>query len=445
MMLKNRLKPLSALAFTALTIPLLAVGCGSDNPLSSAASAACCSEFAIGTDMTNVDFGVNANIKGEFAAFANSASDLSATATASVGDVTTACQNIALDLGADPADPSVAGKTGTDALTAWCALAVSQINGDFGANGTLATSVSVDFEPPQCSASLTATANCQASCSADAKCDIKANPPKCTGGTLTVECSGNCTASGSASVACTGECTGGCTGSCTAQGGVAVDCKGQCNGTCSAGAKGGATESGTGIQADGSCNGQCDGTCTLAADAPKITCSGSCDGHCDATCKGSAMAQVKCDGSCDADYTPVSCTGGTLEGGCMVDASCQGSCNASASAKAQCTPPSISVTAKAVASLDATGQTNLDAAIASLEKNLPAILVTFKARGAAFTGSLTAAGSAAVDITKTHSGDIGAKGAVCGVIIADAISTAADNFGKSLSAAGNVAASVSIK
>jgi len=445
MMLKNRLKPLSAFAFTALTIPLLAVGCGSDNPLSKAQEGLCCTGFKVGTDMTNADFGVNANIKGQFAAFANAASDLSATATASVGDVTTACQNIALDLGADPSDPKVAGKVGTDALTGWCDLAIAQINADFGANGTLATSVSVDFEAPQCSASLTATANCQASCSADAKCDIKANPPKCTGGTLTVECSGNCTASGSASVACTGQCTGGCTGSCTAQGGVAVDCKGKCDGTCTAGAKGGATESGTGIQADGSCDGQCDGTCTLAADAPKIKCSGSCDGHCDATCKGSAMAQVKCDGTCDADYTPVSCTGGKLEGGCMVDASCQGSCNASASAKAQCTPPSVSVTAKAVASLDADGQTNLDRAIASLEKNLPAILVTFKARGANFTGSITAAGSAAVDITTNHSGDLGVKGVACGVVIASTITTATSNFAAALSAAGNVAGSVSIK
>jgi len=442
MILKNRLKPLGLIAFSALAISSLSAGCSA---VKDAQDAACCKDFEVGVDMTNVDFGVKANIKGEFAAFANSASDLSATATASVGDVTTACQNIALDLGADPADASVAGKTGTDALSAWCALAVGQIKADFGASGSLATSVSIDFEPPKCTASLTATANCQASCSADAKCDIKANPPTCTGGTLSVECSGSCTASGSAAVACTGNCTGGCTGSCTASGGVAVDCKGKCDGTCSAGAKGGATATGTGIQADGSCDGQCDGTCTLAADAPKITCAGVCDGHCDAACKGSADVKVKCDGMCDADYTPLSCSGGKLEGGCMVDASCQGSCNASASAKATCTPPSIAVTAKAKASLNAAGQANLQTAIASLEANLPNILIVFKARGAAFTASLTAAGSAGVDITTNHSGDIGAKGAVCGVTIAATIATAADNFAKSLSAAGSVAGSLSIK
>ncbi|HEY4105731.1 MAG TPA: hypothetical protein VGM44_17650 [Polyangiaceae bacterium] len=442
MILKNRLKPLTALAFTALAVSTLGAGCSA---VKDAQSAACCTEFQVGVDMTNVDFGVNANVKGEFAAFANSASDLSATATGSIGDVTTACQNIALDLGADPTDPTVAGKTGPDALTAWCTLAAGQIHGDFGAQGTLATSISVDFEPPQCSASLTATANCQASCSADAKCDIKANPPMCTGGTLSVECSGDCTASAGATVACTGSCMGNCSGSCKATGGVAVDCKGKCDGTCTAGAMGGATAAGTGIQADGSCNGQCDGTCTLDADAPKISCTGVCDGHCDAACHGSAMAQVKCDGMCSGDYTPVSCTGGKLEGGCMVDASCQGSCNASASAKAECTPPQLSVTATAKATLDATGQTNLQAAIASLEKNLPNIVVVFKARGANFTDSLTVAASAAVDITENHSGDIGAKGVVCGAQMLDTIKTAGTNFAAALSAAGSVAGEVNIK
>ena len=68
-----------------------------------------------------------------------------------------------------------------------------------------------------------------------------------------------------------------------------------------------------------------------------------------------------------------------------------------------------------------------------------------KARGATFTGSLTAAGSAAVDITTTHSGDLGAKGVVCGALIAGTITTAADNFGAALSAAGSVAASLSVK
>ena len=437
MNLKNRLKPFTAVAFTALALSTVVAGC---SDIQDVQDAACCDEFEVGVDMTNVDFGVNASIKGKFAAFANSGSDLSAVGTGAVSDVTVACQNIAVNLGASVDDASVAGKTGLDALNAWCTLATGQINGNF--KGKLAASFSVNFVPPKCTASLTATADCQASCDVNAKCDIKATPPKCEGGTLTVECSGGCTATGSADVACTGSCEGKCSGSCSASGGAKIDCKGTCDGTCSAGAAGGATEGGTGIQADGKCDGQCEGTCTLDADAPKIECKGVCDGHCDAKCKGSAEVKVKCDGKCDVEATPLKCEGGKLEGGCSADASCQGSCNASASAKAECTPPSVSIVATAKAGLKADAQLQLEAAIASLEVNLPNILVVLQARGEDFTASLQAAVEAGVSLT--GSGKLGAKGAVCGLLIASTIGTASDNFAAALSASGSVTGSIKL-
>ncbi|HYP78625.1 MAG TPA: hypothetical protein VER12_21780 [Polyangiaceae bacterium] len=439
MNLKNRLKPFALVAFSALSVSTLIAGC---SDLKEAQDAACCKEFEAGADMTNVDFGVDASIKGSFSAFASAASDLSAVGTGAISDITTACRNIALDLGADADDASVKGKGGADAMNAWCALAKGQISANFGASGKLAGSISVEFQEPKCTASLSAQANCQASCDVNAMCDIKANPPKCTGGTLTVECSGACTASGSADVACTGSCTGKCSGSCKASGGVKVDCKGKCDGTCSAGAAGGATEKGTGIQADGRCDGQCDGTCTLDADAPKIECTGVCDGHCDATCKGTADLKVKCDGKCDAEATPLKCEGGKLEGGCSADASCQGSCNASASAKAECTPPSVAIVAKANGSLDAEGKVQYETAIASLEANLPKILIVLKARGTAFADSIQAAVKAGLDIT--GSGKLNAKGAVCGLLISDTIKTSSENFGASLSAAGTVTGSMKL-
>lgn len=438
MILKSRLKPFTALAFTALTLSSLGAGCSA---VKDAQDAACCKGFEVGADMTDVDFGVDASIKGSFSAFANAASDLSAVATGSIADVTVACQNIALDLGADAADPSVVGVNGTAALNAWCALAKAQITAKFGASGTLATSVSVDFEPPKCTASLSATANCQAHCDVSGSCDIKATPPKCEGGKLSVECSGGCTAEAGATLACTGSCSGSCSGSCKASGGATVDCKGKCDGTCSAGAMG--STMGTGIQADGSCEGQCSGTCTIAADAPMLECSGTCDGSCDAKCSGTATVKAKCDGKCDADYTPLKCEGGTLSGGCMVDADCQASCNASASAKAECTPPSVSVTAVAKAGLTADAQLQLQTAIASLEVNLPKLLVVIKARGATFTDSFTAAVKAGANIT--GSGKLGAKGAVCGLLIADTIGTASGNFATSITAAGSVTGAVKIK
>jgi hypothetical protein len=80
------------------------------------------------------------------------------------------------------------------------------------------------------------------------------------------------------------------------------------------------------------------------------------------------MASVKCDGKCDADYQPLSCEGGTLEGGCMVDAKCGGSCNASVQAKASCTPPQITI------SFAASADTNLAKLKATLEANMPKIV-----------------------------------------------------------------------
>src|SRR6188768_2341977 len=129
MNLKNRLKPFTAVAFTALTISTLVAGC------SDLKDAACCKEFEAGADMSNVDFGVDASIKGTFSAFASAASDLSAVGTGSISDVTTACRNIALDLGAE-SDAVTA--TGTAGLTGWCDLAKAQISANFGASGKLA-------------------------------------------------------------------------------------------------------------------------------------------------------------------------------------------------------------------------------------------------------------------------------------------------------------------
>src|SRR6188768_4578858 len=119
MNLKSRLKPFTAVAFAALALSTVVAGC---SDLKNAQDAACCTEFKAGEDMASVDFGVDASIKGTFSAFASAASDLSAVGTGAVADVTTACRNIALDLGADADDPKVKGLGGTAALNGWCDL-----------------------------------------------------------------------------------------------------------------------------------------------------------------------------------------------------------------------------------------------------------------------------------------------------------------------------------
>jgi len=436
MIFKNRLKPVALFAFSALAVSALSAGCSA---VKDAQDAACCKQFQVGQDMSNVDFGVDASIKGSFTTYAQATGDLSATASATLGDVTIACQNIALDLGADPMAPSVQGQTGTAAATAWCALAVTQIKADFGPSGTLAASVSVTATPPVCTASVQATANCEASCDVNASCDVKANPPTCTGGTLSVDCQGDCTAMAGVSLECTGSCDVGCTGSCTVTPGtVKVDCKGTCQGNCTAAVAGGST-TGTGIQADGTCDGQCDGTCSIDQTTTTVNCAGTCDGHCGGTCKGSATASVKCNGTCMGSYTPLQCEGGTLKASCMVDANCEANCNASASAKAQCTAPSVSVTAQANAGVDA-GQ--LQAAIDSLKTNLPNLLIAFKGRGATFAADAALAVKAGLNIA--GSGQLGAGGAVCAVDIGAAIQTAVSNMSSVVSAATSVGLAVNV-
>ncbi len=446
MRIQNRFNFLSATMIVgALALPALTNGCSStdgSNPISNATGALCCTDFKVGADLSATDFGLTGEAKGKFFAFAQSSSDFAAAAEALKNDVTTACMNIALDLGAKADDPSVAGKTGAAATTAWCDLASAQIGGLFAAGGAFqaAGTVSIQATPPQCQVNVQAQANCQAQCSADAKCDIKANPPTCKGGSLNVDCKGQCDVTATEpSISCEGECSAQCSGECTAQGGVAVDCEGRCEGECKASGAGG---TGSGIQADGSCKGTCSGKCTLKADA-KVTCKGACTGKCTGSCKATpGSASVKCSGKCNADYQPLTCEGGTLEGGCKVEAQCQGHCNASASAKASCTPPSLNIVASGSAALTGEASAKFRGAVRTLEVNLPSILIAAKARGKAladlggtFVGSI---GAAAPTFTAS------VKAAACGAVIAGTVVDAGKNVTASFAAAGKVTASAKL-
>lgn len=370
----NRLKS-GVLIATALTIPVLANGCSSnpaDNPL-------CCTEFKVGG---TIDASIGGSVQSQVAVQA--VADIAGIATAAIDDLTTACRGIAMDLDVAQADADAA-EANTDKnakMKAWCSAAVKVIGSAKGGG-----SITIDAQPPQCEASVSAKLNCQAKCSGSASCDFKANPPKCTGGKLEVSCKGDCTASAGASVSCTGSCSGSCPGSCTAEGGV--ECSGKCDGTCEASASGG----GSGIQADGTCKGTCKGTCAVTA--PSAKCTGSCQGSCDAACKGSATASVKCDGTCSGDYEPISCTGGKLEGGCQVDAKCDANCDGSVQAKATCTPPSFNVVVTGQADANIAGKL-----IDTLKANFGVIL-SLKSRFQAVataTASLTGNISAVTDI-----------------------------------------------
>jgi hypothetical protein len=151
-----------------------------------------------------------------------------------------------------------------------------------------------------------------------------------------------------------------------------------------------------------------------------------------------AMGNVaaQCSGMCSTMGTPLSCKGGTLQGGCMVDANCQANCNASASATAQCTPPAVNIT------VSGTSSDQIAALVDTLETNLPNLILVVKARGMAFANlisTVSASGSA------TLSGGIDVQGAACLAQIAPAVAQAATDFPVAVSASVNVLSAVKIQ
>jgi hypothetical protein len=396
------LKHLIGLGSMVVAFPVIAAGCGAKDAL-------CCTDYQPGSNMLNVDFGVSADIKGQFAATAQAAGDLSVTADGLLTDVGNACRGIAIDLGnagvagitpvSQTTQTDNDGKTPQESVKAWCGLAADSLG---KAITTLNLKLQFDAQV-KCEASVSAQANCEASCSADVSCKANAEPPKCTGGTLEVSCSGKCDLSpGQVSMQCTGKCGGSCSGSCS---GPSVECNAKCDGTCTAGGMAG----GTGIQADGTCKGICNGTCEVKGGSCNAQCSGSCTASCEAT---ATAPSVKCDGSCSAKAEPISCRGGKLEVACKASAECKANCNASVQAKASCDPPQIR--------FEGSVNSGAGAAIKAIQTHLPMLLVAAKARGEAF-GTLVANFSGG--ISASLKGDLGVKGAAC---LASMIETTGD-------------------
>jgi hypothetical protein len=412
--MSKRFKFAPAAIVAALAIPVLTNGCSSDgggNPL-------CCNEFKVGATIT-ADIG--GSVQSQIAAQA--VADVAAIASAALDDITTSCRGIAQELDA-PKDKQDAAEAETDKgkkLEAWCGLAVAAI-GTFKAQAKVTFAVKV--EPAKCEVSVKAKAQCQAKCSGSAQCDLKANPPKCTGGKLSIACKGSCSAEGSATVACTGKCEGNCTGACDATGG-SVQCSGKCEGTCKGAAQGG---TGSGIQADGKCDGTCEGKCE--ATAPNVQCNGQCQGQCSAKCTASANASVQCDGKCDGEFEPLKCEGGKLEGGCKAEAKCEGNCDASVSAKAECTPPQVTYGFTAQAGADLQAAAKLKGAI---EANF-GLIYAFQAR---LDGVIKATGSFAANINAVT--DI--KAACIPPLVA-AVGSAGKDLQASFSATGKLIAAL---
>ena len=430
MNLKSRLKPFTALAFCVVVVPSMISACSSDNPLSSAQEGLCCKNFAVGADLSGQDFGLEGEVKGQFVALAQAAADLGAVATGALTDVSIACESIARDVGAKDADITKVDEMTGDPKAkakAWCDLATATVKANFSASGKFKATVGIDYQGPKCTASVSAQANCEASCTVDGKCEASADL-KCEGGKLpTVECTGKCEATVDVpSVSCTGSCSGKCSGGCAASvDAPQIDCDGKCEGTCTVD---GTADSGSGIDAEGNCKGKCEGTCTAKPGSASATCEGTCSGSCEGTCEATGGgAKFECNGKCDVTAgTPPKCEG-SAELDCDVSAECKSNCSASVKAKAECTPPRVAVVIDAKGNIDADVRAQLNVAIASLEANLPQLLVVFEARGASFTAGIKASLDASVALSG-NLGSLSGEAVFCVPPIVSALTTAASDF-----------------
>src|SRR3954466_9977550 len=200
-------------------------------------------------DMANVDAVANFDWQKEFKVDASASAKLKGGVDAALslknlavdvdGDLKGACTNLAKDLGAsgDFADGHAACEGALKAM--------ADTRAKIGANFKAALVVN----PPHCSASMDAYADCAGHCDANVqggKAEVK-----CEGGEISGTCDAKC--EGKCELSAAGSCEGTCDGSCDAH----------FTGTCG-----------------GTCNGKCDGKDS------KGECKGKCDGSCDASGKG---------------------------------------------------------------------------------------------------------------------------------------------------------------
>jgi hypothetical protein len=280
-------------------------------------------------------FGLDAKAAGKIKSGLEAALELKGFAAKLDGDLKVACGGLAKDLGKGGDFGS-----GTDA----CKAAASAV-GEFKAKLGAGAKIKLDFEPPRCTASMDAMADCVAKCDATVepgKVDVKCEKGKLAG-TCEAECKGSCELSGAA------KCEGKCTGKCDANfsGSCGGECKGKCNGK---------------TQSGGQCNGKCEGSCSAQAD-------GQCGGNCSGSCKlsGSAKCSGTCHGECSVQMKAPKCEG-KMEPP-KASAECNAKCEAKLTAEVECTPAQVVVLVDGKVDAEAAGKFK-----AALTKHLPGVL-----------------------------------------------------------------------
>ena len=427
----NKLTIFTAIAILSGAATMAMTGCEAAKDAAKAGADQCgftCNGDALAEGQVSIS-GV-ANID----AFFNQVANFNATATVVADGLTAPMARIKAQLGL-PA-------TATGAEVAAKMKADFQLDGD----------VKIVYAPPSCEISAKATVD------ATAKCDASVDP-----GSVKASCEGRCEADVQVSggkVECSGEAKLHCTAP-----SVNVACTGSCKGSC---------ELTAAAACSGTCKGTCDGTCEVKDAAGK--CAGTCDGKCQGTCELSAGGSCSgtCSGDCAVESTTGSCTGGakvecfaepptgsasvTCEGKCegsieppKASVECEASAKAEAEMRAECTPPSIDVTANLSASANAEVTARYDAFLEVFKTEMGVLVanlrrgdVVLKA-GASVVASVPDVAAAFKAALPEASGNLKlAAGLGCAgtliVKVPDAMAKSTDTLSKSVTGAGTFVA-----
>jgi hypothetical protein len=417
-------------------VPIVS-SCALKNDIQAAASG--CDEFQAG-DQGVATLDIDAKVK----AFAQASAELTEVGNGIKADVKLACINIAKDLGetdrwsGDDADTALSNADKTGA----CDVAASKIDAIMAASVQAGASFALEVSGGQCAIDAEAQANCEAACKTNVTCTEPTVEVRCPPAELSVQCDAECKADavcqGRADLEanCMGKCESECQGECkgelngTTVGGCAGMCMGKCDGV--------ATPAG----GMANCTGTCEGKCTQPA--PAANCRGKCASGCNGKCRGECKldqmasvncgANVSCKGGCMGTATQPKCETELVAPVCTGDPNCQSSCSAQASAKAICTPLTVTL----IADVEISG--DLAKLKTTIENNLPAILLTAKTKGQLAVRALqkvAATGQAVV----SASTNLGGKAIACAGTAAEASIKASASMSVSVNASASVSSS----
>lgn len=426
---------LAAIAATALG----AGGCSGASPAPEAAPA--CAEFPGSVGALSLD--------ADTTAFVDASADLLDLVTNLETTVLDACAGIARDLLVDDTW-TAKGPLNRGSADAEVTEACSQASGavaaalhpaarDAGLKGPIPCGVSVSGGG--CTVDANVQGACVATCSGGASCKAPTVLMNCPPDEITGVCSGTCRSSATcegslgAPARCQGSCAAGCSGECDGSASKPAECAGTCSGHCVGGCTEGTMVAGV---CSGTCTGRCDAACVISQ-GTAVHCSGACRGTCTGDCKLDASASigcgkgVDCKGGCTGTYAAPSCEGKLSKPACGADANCQASCQSSALIQASCTSPIVSLACGAPSSA------GLQALIATLQANLPALLEAAETEGPLVVdaaATLTGVGQA---IAK-NTGSLSAKAIACAQAAGRTDSTAEATLMNSIASSASVGA-----